>query len=248
MADPTKKAPKWWLIIGIVFFLVGAGGCGLGIAKASSFASAFTSIDDAVPYGDVYTVTGRNGDIAIVFTSTVAADCSVTDGAGTSVRLDDLQTGIDDTTQDGFFAQGVFTESSGETYTVECTGRVNDNGEFSVISLPLSDLIIATGGFLGGGLALFLGVLFVIIGIVRRVSWNKKRKGLAGGGTYPPGGPMGPAGTYPPAGPGSYGTAPPPAPGGYAPPPAPGGYGTAPPPPGPTGQPPVDPWGNPQQG
>jgi len=251
VANPNKKAPKWWLIFGILFFLIGVGGCGLGSAKAASFANDFETIGDTVPYGSSLEVSGRSGALSVVFTSTLTASCTVVDENGNTQVLEAVQSGIDDTTSDGFFAQGGFEEDGGITYVVECGGGLDDSGEFGVVSINLSDLLIVAGGIAGGGFMLFLGFIFIVVGIIRRVSWGSKRKKMAAGGYTPPGAgaggyvPPAPGGYVAPA-PGGYGT--PPAPGQAAtPPPAPGGYAT-PPAPGQVAQPPADPWGGQPQG
>lgn len=246
MANPNK-APKWWLIIGIVTFLLGIGGCGASVVSISSFVSKITDAP-ATDMGDTYEFEAVSG-AAFIFADTIVEDCEVLDADGSPVPLT-ADTSNVEANADGYNLVDGFETDSGATYEVTCQS-LSGRGEFKIVEFDGSALVIAAAGIGLGTLLLFLGFIFVIVGIIRRYSWNKKRKaGMYGGGG--PSGPMpsptgappapgsfvppAPAAPYAPQAPGAPGA--PPAPGGYVqPPPAPGA--TPPPAPGQVQPPPT---------
>lgn len=242
MANPNK-APKWWLIIGILLFVLGIGGCGYGVAKAGSFVNDITDDLDETPYGDELVVDGKGNSQGWIFATDSSADCVVEDDDGDSVTITDISSSVDTSSDEGFVGIGAFDVERGVEYTVVCDGP-SDDGTFGVFNVNLSDLMLIGGGIAGGGAGMFFGFIFSLIGLVRRISWGRKRKaGGFGGGPSgpmpsPSGAPPAPGGFVPPA-PGGFT---PPAPGGFTPPPAPGGPPPAPggftPPPAPGGPPP----------
>lgn len=246
MANPNK-GPKWWLIAGIVTMLLGAGGCGTALFSGASFVNKITDAP-ATPLGEEYSFTAVS-EFALIFAESTAARCEAVDSEGRSVPLT-ADTGGFESSAEGYQLIDAFETDSGSRYSVFCTST-SDAGSFKIIELDGSALVVVVVGFTGGAFLLFLGFIFLIVGIVRRYSWNKKRKaGQLPGGPSAPGGAV-PAG-YPAAPPGPAGYGPPPAPGqppaggpppapGQSPPPAPGGPPPAPgqsPPPAPGGPPP----------
>ncbi|MDR0283349.1 MAG: hypothetical protein LBI33_00435 [Propionibacteriaceae bacterium] len=125
--------------------------------------------------------------------------CSVTDPTGQAVALNansavSVNTG-------NFSLGGIFTPTVDGSYEVQCTSS-GTPFEFRVapsvqVAKFAGGLVIGIGLIIVTGLA---GLAILIVGIVRRVSWNSQygRRGVPG---YPPVGGYPPAGSYPPAGP-----------------------------------------------
>lgn len=243
MAD-GPKAPKGFLIAGIICLVLALGGCATGIVGVSTIASVAGDIATTTPFGESTSFTAAS-DVGALVLLTQEADCTGMDGAGNDIVFDTPGgTFTAEANGESFNAAKTFDTVDGESYELTCGGEVTSTGSFTVLKLPafpggIGGLAAAIGGgFLGGGLLFVLGVIFVIVGLVKRSGW-KKRNGpgapsVSGGGPVPP-----PPGGYVPPGPAA-----PPAPGGYSPtpgpavPPPPGGYT---PPPGPAVPPPSAP-------
>ena len=228
MAD-GPKAPKGFLIAGVICLVLALGGCATGIVGVTTIAGVASDIATTTPFGERTSFTAANDTGALVLL-TQEADCTGTDGSGNDISFEvPGGTFTAEANGESFNAAKTFDTVEGESYELSCGGESASTGSFTVLKLPAFPGGIAglagaiLGGFLGGGLLFLLGVIFVIVGLVKRSGW-KKRNGpgapmMAAGGAVPPP----PGGFVPPPG----GAVPPP-PGGYAPPQQ---GGTVPPPP-----------------
>jgi hypothetical protein len=234
MADQTKP-PKGLLITGIVLLVLSVAGCGGGCVSFLGFAGDLTDRAeeaDRVAFADQTSFTAT-GDVAIVLVSDSSATCIGQDDSGGSVTFEDPGA---NTTGEIDTGSGVplelkytFDTDEGVTYTVACGSDTRTDGEFMVFAFPgFTKLVTGVGGVAGGGVFFVLGLIFLIVGLVKRSKWKKNH--AAGGGYVPPAG----GATPPPPG---GGFTPPPPGGGFTPPP-PGG--ATPPPPAP-GAPPAAP-------
>ncbi|MFN7149596.1 MAG: hypothetical protein ACK4V6_08945 [Microthrixaceae bacterium] len=234
MADSTK-APKGALIAGLVLLLLSFGGCGIGCVSFTGFIGDLANVVEGTSSTPMGTPTQlrAEGDAAVILTSTSSATCQAQDSAGNAVTLDEPGAGTTGTveTTDGVsldFAYSFDTDPD-ETYDVVCADEISgSSGEYVVVPFPGFGKIATGLGGLGGGFVLFLlGVIFLIVGLVKRSKWKKAGNGMGGpamAGSVPQG--------FAPPPPGS-GAVPPPG-GGFTPP-APG---QAPPPPLPPQTPP----------
>ncbi len=240
MANGTK-APKGALIAGVVLLLLGLGGCGAAAVGVASLASLAEDVTNTTPYGETTSFTSSSDAGALVLLSNQAT-CAGVDGSGNELVFEDPGGNITvDANGEQFTSALTFDTTDGETYELTCADSSGQQGgTYTVLKLPsilaggVGVLVLAVGG-LGGALFLVLGLIFLIVGLVKRSKWKKQNS--SGG----PGAPMAPGG---------YGA--PPAPGGYAPPPPsgappmPGGYGAPTPPPANPGPPQMPPPQMPQ--
>jgi hypothetical protein len=237
MADSTK-APKGALIAGVVLLLLSFAGCGVGCVSFTGFIGDLANVvegTNSTPMGTP-TQLRAEGDAAVILTSTSSATCQAQDSAGNAVTLDEPGAGTTGTveTTDGVsldFAYSFDTDAN-ETYDVVCADEISGSGgEYVVVPFPGFSKIATGLGGLGGGFVLFLlGVIFLVVGLVKRSRWKKSGNGMGGPAM---------AGSAP------QGFAPPP-PGGAVPPPPGGGFtppapGQAPPPLPPQTPPPAQP-------
>lgn len=231
MADSTK-APKGALITGLVLLLLSFGGCGIGCVSFTGFIGDLADVVEGTSSTPMGTPTQlrAEGDAAVILTSTSSATCQAQDSAGNAVTLEEPGAGTTGTveTTDGVsldFAYSFDTDAN-ETYDVVCADEISGGtGEYVVVPFPGFGKIATGVGGLGGGFVLFLlGVIFLIVGLVKRSRWKKANNGMGGPAM---------AGSTP------QGFAPPP-PGGAAVPPPPGG-GFTPPAPGQAPPPPMPP-------
>ncbi|MHB1139711.1 MAG: hypothetical protein ACYC2O_12205, partial [Microthrixaceae bacterium] len=245
MADATK-APKGALITGLVLLLLSVAGCGVGCVSFVGFASDISDAVDgssSVALGDTATLAASSGT-AIILSSSANMTCEGQEENGGAVTFDDPPAGssgsvdtTEGTTLDFTYS---FDTVAGRNYLIRCDGdEFSSGGEYAVVSFPGFGKLATFGGGVAGGVLLFvLGVIFLVVGLVKRSKWKKNQTafagGAGGGGGFAPPPPGGPA--MPPA----PGQAPPPPGGGYAPPPAPPGGGYAPPP-APPAAPPMPP-------
>lgn len=257
MADSTK-APKGALIAGVVLLLLSFGGCGIGCVSFTGFIGDLANVvegTNSTPMGTP-TQLRAEGDAAVILTSTSSATCQAQDSGGNAVTLDEPGAGTTGTveTTDGVsldFAYSFDTDAN-ETYDVVCTDEISGSGgEYVVVPFPGFSKIATGLGGLGGGFVLFLlGVIFLVVGLVKRSRWKKSGMGgpaMAGSAPQgfappPPGGavPPPPGGGFTPPAPGQ---APPPLPQSTPPPPTPPPAQPAPqsPPPAPQSPPPPAP-------
>jgi len=246
MADPTKP-PKGFLIAALVFLLVWLAGCGVGcgglIVGVKNLVDNASDAETAA-VGEPFEFRANDSQAAI-FTSSSATRCQVVGPDGpVSVDTPEGASGSFESGGRDFELDFTFDTDDGASYEVDCVGP--QGSEFVVIGFSLGFLAFLSAAAVGL-VGFLLGVIFLIIGLVRRSRWRKEQSSMQFPATIPPGygqaAPPGygqaPAGQAPQAPPpGSY--APPPAPADqpppYAPPPPPGGY--PPPPPSPGAPPP----------
>jgi len=228
MANRTK-APKGALITGIVLLLLGLGGCGAAAFGVASLAGLADDITDTINYGESTRFTSASNAGALVLLSSDAT-CAGVDGSGQDLTFGNPGgTFTVNANGESFTSALTFDTVEGETYELSCDDALETQaGTYTVLKLPsvfggvLGAVMIGAGG-VGGALFLVLGLIFVIVGLVKRSKWKKQNSSGGPGAAMAPGG---------------YGA--PPAPVGYAPPPPsgappmPSGYGapTPPPPPG----------------
>jgi hypothetical protein len=225
MADGTK-APKGALITGLVLILLAFGGCGFGCVSLTGFVGDVSDAIDSANTTPLNTPTSllATGDGAIILTSDASAICLVADPSGADVKVDEPGAGTSgslDVNGETLDLSYTFETTAGTTYDVICGDEAGAlTGNYAVAPIPGLGKLGGIAAGAGAGIFFFLvGLLFVIIGLVKRSKWKKNRNTF---GTPPPGG----------------FTAPPP-PGGAAPtPPPPGGAAPTPPPPGGAAPPP----------
>jgi hypothetical protein len=223
MADGTK-APKGWIIAGVIFLLLGLGGCATAFAGVASLASLADDVTNTQPYGEVSSFTSDSNAGALVLL-TSDAECVGVDGTGAAIEFSVPGGSFTvDTGQESFNNARTFETTRDETYELSCGDPLGvDTGSYTVLRLPsilsgaVGALVLAGGG-LGGALFLFLGVVFLVVGLVKRSKWKKNRAGMVG--TMPPSGAPGGFGSPPPP-PGGVGAPPPPAAPGMTPQPQP---------------------------
>jgi hypothetical protein len=233
MADATK-APKGALITGLVLLLLSFVGCGVGCVSFVGFAGDLTDVVEgtsSVALGDSTTLAATGGT-AIILASVSDLTCEGQEENGGTIDFEAPPTGatgsVDTTDGTTLNFEYSFDTVAGRNYLIQCSGSdFSGTGEYAVVPFPgFGKLATGGGGLAGGALFFVLGVIFLIVGLVKRSKWKKNQTAFAGGGgggyAPPP-----PGGAVPP-GPGQ---APPPPGGGYAPPPAPPAPGTPPPPP-----------------
>jgi hypothetical protein len=222
-------------------------GCGAAAVGLSGLAGVADDVSDVTPYGEEVRFRAPSGGGALLL-STDPAPCEGSDGSGRPVDFDLLEgTFTVDAGGERFETARTFDTVEGDDYAIRC-GTGAEVGSYSVVPMPnifggisfgaLAGLIL--GGVFGGGLLVVLGIVFLIVGLVRRSRWKRDQAQggpFGGGGTgtgYTP--PPGPTGYAPPPGSSSYGGAPSPGTG------QPGSPWTAPPPPTLPSSPRDDPW------
>lgn len=266
--SPTKRRPKWALIVALVLFLLGIGGCAGGlIAGVGAVSSLADDVARTTPMGESTTFEATGGGKAgVLLTSTAVCEGSSDDGD--AIRFDEFSgTTTVDTGDEQFNDLLTFDTVEGRTYTLTCGS--SGGGEYTVLQLPSIfttgwGIALVGGGIVIGAVSIVLAIIFLIVGLVQRSNWKKKNQGPGGPGVYgagtqyapptpgqsgaspwnaPPGAGQG----QPPAGPwvsppGGTRQGPPPAPPQQTPPPAPPSQ-TPPPPPPPDhgGEPPAPP-------
>jgi len=243
MADKTKP-PKGLLVTGIVLIALSLVGCGGGCVSFVGFASDLTDRAeeaDRVAFADQTTFTA-SGEAAIVLVSDPSATCIGQDEDSQPIDFEDPganTTGeIDTGSGPALELKYGFDTEEGRTYIVSCGSETGADGEFMVFAFPgFTKLLTGLGGVVGGGIFFVIGVIFLIVGLVKRSKWKKNNQGVftppaagyapapAGGSPPPPSGGFTPpppapgAPPVPPAAPPASPTQPPPAPGTPPPPP-----------------------------
>lgn len=259
MADQSK-APKGLLITGIVLLILGLGGCGYGCTSLVGAFSGIADDADATALNSEMTLRAT-GSTAIVFSTNSAAECYGEAADGSPIEFESPDGNATGSFSDGGSTYELlyqFDTSNGDDYRVICGDEAGTAGEYYVVSFDLGKIGTSIGGIGIGAVLFVLGVIFLIIGLVKRSKWKKNNKAGVGGpgfagapGAVPPppgGGYVPPAAAPtppPPAGsptpPPPMPSTPPPSPGTPPPPSAPPSPGTPPPPspgtPPPPGQP-----------
>ncbi len=242
MADKASP-PKGWLIAGFILLALSLASCGAGGFACSRFISDLgnaASESGSSAFGEQSTFTASSDTGGLVLSTSANPDCVGEDSKGNPISFNDPGTtsgsvSSGETTYD--LAYG-FDTVAGETYNIVCDGPSGgSSGRYLVITVPSFGAVgLGVSGIFGGAFMALLGVIFLIVGLVRRSSWKKRNaQGVppAGGYGVPPAGgyapPPGQPGAMPPP------AAPPPPAPPVAPPPAPP---TAPPPPAPPTAPP----------
>jgi hypothetical protein len=222
MANGTRKAPRGWLIAGVVCLLVGIGGCGAAVAGVAALVDVVNDSSGQTAFGSTVGFTSSADSTAVVLL-TDDVPCEAVDDANRAVVVEEFADEVTiDTDAASFRTIRTFDTREGDRYDVTC-GSEGDQGTFVVAELPgiltgVTGALVFGAGILGGALFLLLGVIFIVIGLVQRSRWKKQQGPGAspfGGGGYPP---------PPGSGAGGYGAPPPP--GGSTPPPM--TYGTPP--------------------
>lgn len=234
MADTTKP-PKGALWTGIILLILSLAGCGGGCGSFISFGSEFSDVlsgSSTVGVGTPTTLEASS-TTGIILSSVPNLRCTGQDDNGNDISFEEPPAGasgsVNTTDGDELDFSYSFDTDDGATYQILCgSTELSGTGQYAVASFPGFTKAIVGAAGLGAGFLLFIiGLIFFIVGLVKRSKWKKSHAVAPAGGYVPPAG-----GTPPPPG----GVAPPP-PGGGTPPPPGGTY----PPPAPAPQAPTPP-------
>jgi len=225
VADGTKP-PKGALVTGFVLLALALASCGTGGFACTKFVSDLGNLASETgssAYGETVDFTATSDNGAIILTTDASAKCEGTDESGSPITLEAPPSGTSgsiDSGSDSYDLNLFFETTSGTGYSVTCDSSSSVSaGRFLVLPFPgFGSLALGAGGIGGGALFALLGVIFLIVGLVKRSGWKKRNAAGATVGAY--------------AAPSTFGTPPPPGVPPAAPPP-PGPPPAAPPPQGP---------------
>lgn len=249
MADgPTP--PKGWLIAGLVMLGLSLASCGAGGFGCVSFVNQIATAAEesgSTALGEETTFSASSDNGGLILASVPSPDCTGEDSNGNRIQFTSPSAGTTGNVTSGENSYDLayqFDTVEGESYRLICESPGESSladGRYLVITVPsLGGVGLSVGAIFGGvGLAV-LGVIFLIVGLVRRSGWKKRNGPGSGAATgMPPGYAPPPPGAAPPP------PAPAPAPDGFPPaaPPAPPMAPPAPPaaPPAPPAAPPAPP-------
>lgn len=236
MADGPKP-PKGWLIAGLVMLALSLASCGAGGFGCYSFINSIAKAAEesgSTPLGEETTFSASSGNGGLILASVANPDCTGEDSNGNRIEFTSPSAGTSGNVTSGSDSYDLayqFDTVEGESYTLICEASGESSlsdGRYLVITVPaLGGIGLSAGAIFGGIGFAVLGVIFLIVGLVRRSGWKKRNGPGSGAATgMPPG--------YAPPPPGGAPPPPAPAPGGFPPPPAaPPAPPAAPPPPPP---------------
>lgn len=246
MADGPKP-PKGWLIAGLVMLGLALASCGAGGIGCASFINSIAKSAEesgSTPLGDETTFSASSDSGGLILSSVANPDCTGEDSNGNRIQFTSPSASTSGNVTSGDTSYDLayqFDTVQGESYTLRCEASGESSlsdGRYLVITVPsLGGVGLSVGAIFGGVGFAVLGVIFLIVGLVRRSGWKKRNGPGSGAATgMPPGyAPPPPGAAPPPPAPAPDGfppaapAAPPPAP--PAPPAAPPAPPTAPPPP-----------------
>ena len=183
----TARPPKGALITGIVLLLLALSSCGVGGLSCVSFGSSFADIltgASTVALGETTSLDAASSTGVVVSTSADVV-CEGEDENGSKVSFAEPTTG-----STGEFTSGAdsytflysFDTNPGSAYQVVCAGSEFSEGQYAVASFPgFGKLGVGVTGLLSGFFLTFLGLIFLIVGLVKRSRWKKRQAGPAGG-------------------------------------------------------------------
>ena len=181
----TARPPKGSLITGIILLLLALSSCGVGGLSCVSFASSFADIltgASTVALGETTSLEAESST-GVVATTSVDVVCEAEDENGSRVTFAEPTTG-----SNGEFTSGSdtftfvysFDTNPGSSYNVVCAGSEFSEGQYAVSSFPgFGKLGVGFAGFLSGFFLTFLGLIFLIVGLVKRSRWKKRQVGPA---------------------------------------------------------------------
>jgi hypothetical protein len=200
----TDRPPKGALITGIVLLLLALSSCGVGGLSCVSFASSFADIltgASTVALGETTSLEAESST-GVVASTSVDVVCEAEDENGSRVTFAEPTTG-----SNGEFTSGSdtftfvysFDTNPGSSYQVVCAGSEFSEGQYAVASFPgFGKLGVGFAGFLSGFFLTFLGLIFLIVGLVKRSRWKKRQVGPAAAPPPQPPAPLGGAVATPP--------------------------------------------------
>jgi hypothetical protein len=185
-----SKPPKGWLIAGVIFLVLGISSCGVGTVISASFASSLTELLSGASTVALSETTRLDATTStgVVVSSSVpgpggpveaAVSCEGEDENGNQIFFNEPSAGTTGTVTSGedtlVFVYS-FDTSPGMSYTVVCTGTEFGEGKYAVASFPgVGKVVVGLSGIVSGFNFMFLGTIFLIVGLVKRSKWKNKR-------------------------------------------------------------------------
>ena len=201
----TDRPPKGALITGIVLLLLALSSCGVGGLSCVSFGASFADIltgASTVALGETTSLDAASSTGVVASTSADVV-CEAEDENGSRVSFAEPTTG-----STGEFTSGSdtftfvysFDTNPGSSYQVVCAGSEFSEGQYAVASFPgFGKLGVGITGLLSGFFLTFLGLIFLIVGLVKRSRWKNRQAGPAAGSPpQPPAAVGGAVATAPP--------------------------------------------------
>jgi hypothetical protein len=172
------KPPKGWLTAGVIFLVLGISSCGVGTVISARGANLVTDVlsgESTVALSET-TRLDATTSTGVVVSSSEAVSCEGEDENGNQVLFQAPPAGTTATVTSGedtlVFVYS-FDTSPGMSYTVVCTGTGFGEGKYAVTSFP--SLLVGLSGIVSGFSFLFLGTIFLIVGLVKRSKWKNRR-------------------------------------------------------------------------
>lgn len=182
-----SKPPKGWLITGMILMLLAFSSCGVGGVSCVSFASSFADIlsgASTVALGETTRLDAASST-GVVVSSSAEVVCEGEDENGNQVSFAEPSAGSTGTVTSGgenldFLYS--FDTDPGMSYTVICAGSEFSEGQYAVASFPGFEKIgVGLAGIFSGLFLTFLGIIFLIVGLVKRSKWKKRQSGMVAG-------------------------------------------------------------------
>lgn len=188
----TARPPKGSLITGIILLLLALSSCGVGGLSCVSFGTSFTDIltgASTVALGETTNLDAASSTGVVVSTSADVV-CEGEDENGSKVSFAEPSTGSTgeiSSGSDSYTFVYSFDTNPGSSYNVVCAGSEFSEGQYAVASFPgFGKLGVGVTGLLSGFFLTFLGLIFLIVGLVKRSRWKKRQAGPAVGSPPPP--------------------------------------------------------------
>lgn len=205
---PASKAPKGALITGMILIFLAFSSCGVGGVSCVSFASSFADIlsgASTVALGETTSLDAASST-GVVVSSSAEVICEGEDENGSKVSFAEPSAGSTGTVTSGGETLNFvysFDTNPGSQYSVICAGSELSEGQYAVASFPgFGKVGVGVAGILSGLFLTFLGIIFLVVGLVKRSKWKKRQSGSVAGTTAAAPG-MAAAGVAPPPMPGS---------------------------------------------
>ena len=183
----TDRPPKGALITGIVLLLLALSSCGVGGLSCVSFGTSFADIltgASTVSLGETTSLDAASST-GVVLSTSADVVCEGEDENGSKVSFAEPSTGSTGEISSGsdtFTFVYSFDTNPGSSYQVVCKGSEFSEGQYAVASFPgFGKLGVGVTGLLSGFFLTFLGLIFLIVGLVKRSRWKKRQAGPAAG-------------------------------------------------------------------